>query len=62
VPRHLARVGRDYDPASGLQVTVDDLEATLAAQGAAVEDGDILLLHTGWLRGSWTPTPRSAGG
>jgi kynurenine formamidase len=31
-------------------VTVDDLEGTLAAQGLEVEDGDILVLHTGWMQ------------
>ena len=46
----LAGAGRDYDPRSAHQVTVEDLEGTLAAQGVEVEDGDILLLHTGWLR------------
>jgi kynurenine formamidase len=50
VARHLARIGRDYDPNSAFEVTVDDLEGTLAAQGLEVEEGDILLLHTGWMQ------------
>jgi kynurenine formamidase len=50
VPGQLARAGRAYDPASAYEVTVDDLEAALAAQEVALEEGDILLLHTGWLR------------
>ena len=50
VARHLAGIGRDYDPNSAFEVTVEDLEGTLAGQGLEVEDGDILLLHTGWMR------------
>jgi kynurenine formamidase len=50
VARHLAGIGRDYDPNSAFEVTVDDLEGTLAAQGLEVEDGDILVLHTGWMQ------------
>jgi kynurenine formamidase len=50
VPRQLERAGRAYDPVSGFEMTVDDLEATLAAQDVEVEYGDILLLHTGWMR------------
>jgi kynurenine formamidase len=50
VARHLAGLGRDYDPNSAFEVTVDDLEGTLVAQGLEVEDGDILLLHTGWMQ------------
>mgnify|MGYP000126629363 CR=1 FL=1 len=31
------------------EITVDDLERTLAVQGTTVEPGDILLVRTGWL-------------
>ena len=40
----------------GYPITVDDLEQTLAAQGAAVQPGDALLVRTGQMtarRGNW---------
>ncbi len=33
---------------AGEVITDDELEATLRAQGVAVEPGDVLLFHTGW--------------
>lgn len=40
---------RDVRPDETDDITVADIEATLVAQRAAVEPGDILLLRTGWL-------------
>lgn len=48
VERHLAEVGRPIDQTQAYQITVDDLEATAAAQGVRFEDGDVLLFRTGW--------------
>jgi len=42
---------RPVDAAASDPITVEDLEATMAAQGVAVEVGDVLLVRTGWL--SW---------
>lgn len=50
VKRHLERAGRSYDVHSSHEITVEDLEATAAAQKVAVETGDILLIHTGWMQ------------
>jgi kynurenine formamidase len=33
---------------AGFVITVEELEATLQAQGVMVEPGDVLLIHTGW--------------
>ncbi|MGF1552976.1 MAG: cyclase family protein [Paracoccaceae bacterium] len=43
-----AHRGADRLPAGEL-ITVEDLEAAAGAAGLAVESGDIVLLHTGWL-------------
>ncbi len=43
VGRHLS-----IDPATSYGITPDDLDSTLAAQGTTLEDGDVLLLRTGW--------------
>jgi kynurenine formamidase len=43
--------GRPVDPPSGEQIGAEELEATLDAQGVAVEAGDVLLIRTGWV--SW---------
>lgn len=40
--------GRPIDCADADAITVEDLDATLAAQGATVQEGDVLLLRTGW--------------
>lgn len=48
VERHLASAGRPIDQAATTYITVGDLEATAAAHGVRFEDGDILLLRTGW--------------
>jgi kynurenine formamidase len=33
---------------AGYEITVADLEGTLARQGTAIRPGDVVLLHTGW--------------
>jgi len=48
VARHLEGEGRPIAQDSAYEVTVADLEATAAAQGVVFEDGDILLVRTGW--------------
>ena len=40
---------RDIDASASEPITTDDLDAALAAQGTAVETGDVLLLRTGWI-------------
>jgi kynurenine formamidase len=42
--------GRDYDPAGDTRITVDDLRATAEWERVEPAPGDILLLHTGWLK------------
>lgn len=34
----------------GYEITVDDLEETLARQGTQIERGDVVLVHSGWGR------------
>ncbi len=41
--------GRPLQPNASDPIEVDDLMATLASQGVAVEPGDVLLIRTGWL-------------
>jgi kynurenine formamidase len=43
--------GRPIDASSNDPITVADLSATLDEQGTAVEEGDVLLIRTGWV--SW---------
>jgi kynurenine formamidase len=50
VKRHLEAEGRAYDVVSAYQITVDDLEGALERQSVALDTGDILLVHTGWLQ------------
>jgi hypothetical protein len=51
VARWRAAEGRPLNGAESDPIDPDDLHGTLAAQGVAVETGDILLVRTGWL--SW---------
>ncbi|KAI7889104.1 putative cyclase-domain-containing protein [Mucor mucedo] len=45
-----ARVHKpDYDPFVRYEITVQDLDEIAKAQGVVFEQGDILLVHTGWL-------------
>ncbi|MDZ7728230.1 MAG: cyclase family protein [Dehalococcoidia bacterium] len=60
-----------YDPLSPRPITVDELRATLDAQGASTEPGDIWCVRTGWpgayrkleqsRRESYAAEPTSAG-
>jgi hypothetical protein len=47
--RWRASVGRPIQPMTDDLIEPSDVTDTLAAQGVAVEVGDILLLHTGWV-------------
>lgn len=47
--RWAERQGRDFDYDAQTAITVRDLEDVLAAQGSALQTGDILLLRTGWM-------------
>jgi hypothetical protein len=51
VARWRESVGRPLDPAGASAIEIEDLMATLEAQGVEIEVGDILLLRTGWI--SW---------
>jgi hypothetical protein len=49
VARWRESVGRPIDPSKADAVELDDLDATLEAQGVTLEVGDVLLMHTGWM-------------
>jgi len=40
---------RTIDASASDAITVEDLDATLSAQGVSVQAGDVLLVRTGWL-------------
>ncbi len=48
VARHLEAEGRPIRQDASYEIGVDDLEATAARQGVTFEDGDLLLVRTGW--------------
>jgi kynurenine formamidase len=48
VARHLEAEGRPIAQEDGHEIGVDDLEATARRQGVRFQDGDILLVRTGW--------------
>lgn len=48
--RHFERLGRSLEPTTKTSLGQAEIEACAAAEGVAIEDGDILLLRTGWLR------------
>jgi kynurenine formamidase len=48
LPRYFSAAGRDYDITTNQMIWPSDLDAALAAEGVALESGDILLLRTGW--------------
>ncbi|MGH9029998.1 MAG: cyclase family protein [Acidimicrobiales bacterium] len=50
VARWRDSVGRPISAPSADEITMEDLLATLRAQGSPVRQGDILLVRTGWLR------------
>jgi kynurenine formamidase len=45
----LGGAGAGFDPSEAHAVTVDDLEAARAVAGVEWQDGDVMLLHTGFL-------------
>ncbi len=45
----LGGAGAGFDPASPRAITADDLEAARRAAGVEWQDGDVMLLHTGFL-------------
>jgi hypothetical protein len=49
VAGHLAAQGRPLDAGARGEITVEDLEATRAAQGVELQDGDVWLVRTGWV-------------
>jgi kynurenine formamidase len=49
VARYRAAQGAPIAPDEPVAITVDELDATLAWQGVALEGGDVLLLRVGWL-------------
>jgi kynurenine formamidase len=48
LPRYFSAAGREYDITVNQMIWPSDLDAALAAQGVALESGDIVLLRTGW--------------
>lgn len=48
---YLASLGRPLDCGLRTEITVEDLESTRKAQGVEFQDGDVWLIHTGWI--SW---------
>jgi kynurenine formamidase len=48
--RFLREQGTPLDPDSSTIITTDQLQACMRGQKVKVEQGDILLIHTGWLR------------
>jgi len=49
VGRYLTSQGRSLDCGDRVDITVDGLEGTRKAQNVAFEDGDVWLIHTGWV-------------
>lgn len=50
VARWRADQGRPIDPTAADPIEAADLDGCLAAQGVTLDEGDILLIHTGWMR------------
>ncbi len=50
VAKYRADQGRPIDPAVSDPIEMEDLDGAVDAQGVALETGDILLIHTGWIR------------
>jgi kynurenine formamidase len=48
--RYLESTGRPLDPTAGTEIGVDVLEACATFEGLEIEQGDILVLRTGWVR------------
>jgi len=49
IARHWSETGRAIDGGTTVEFTPADLEEVREAQGVTFEDGDILLLRTGWM-------------
>lgn len=49
IGRYLASDGRPLDCGERIDITVADIEATRKAQGIEFQDGDVWLIHTGWV-------------
>ncbi len=47
--RYFEKQGRPLDPVVKTPITGTDIEAIAASQGVSLQEGDILLLRTGWL-------------
>jgi len=50
VQGELRRRGEQLDLDTAFEIAPELLDATAAAQGTSVEEGDVLLVHTGWLQ------------
>ena len=48
--RHFSAQGRPIDPTRTLDIRAEDLVAIAEAQGTALQQGDILLVRTGWMQ------------
>jgi kynurenine formamidase len=48
--RHFERLGMPLDPTRRTPIGPAEIEACTAAEGVSLQEGDILLLRTGWLR------------
>jgi kynurenine formamidase len=48
--RYLASAGRALDYTASTLITPEDLDACRRSHGVEIQEGDILLVHTGWLR------------
>jgi kynurenine formamidase len=60
--RYLASAGRALDYTASTLITPEDLDACRRSHGVEIQEGDILLVHTGWLRwyGAQAPDTREA--
>jgi kynurenine formamidase len=57
LPRYFDAAGKDFGPAAWRAFSVDDLEGALERQQASLNEGDILLIRTGWLATALSHTP-----
>jgi kynurenine formamidase len=49
IAAHRAGAGRPWRPDERYEITTDDVDEVLAAQGTELRAGDVLLLRTGWV-------------
>jgi kynurenine formamidase len=49
VARHRERIGQPIDPTTSFQITGALLDEVAAAQAVTIEQGDVLLIRTGWV-------------